>query len=201
VGRVSAEKGIGTLLAAWQRRQFPVPLKIAGSGPLMPDAHSDDRGVEWLGHQSRAEVLQLMKGAACVVVPSECYETSPLALIEAFACGVPVIASRLGAMAEMVAHRSTGLLFEAGNVDELARTLQDALASPALMEEMAARGRREFERRYTADIHYDGLVRIYGEAIHGRKVSGTGETVRGDVGGRHRTRSGAATLGAGSSAR
>jgi len=178
VGRVSAEKGIRTLLEAWSRFSPQVPLKIAGTGPLMPPDASATGSVQWLGHQPRENVLALMRGAALVVVPSECYETSPLAIIEAFAIGAPVIASRLGAMAEMVTEGDTGRLFTAGDAADLARTLDSALRSPALMAQIAARARRHFDRSYTADTHYSGLIRIYHGAIHGRRVQDTGSALR-----------------------
>jgi len=178
VGRVSAEKGIRTLLEAWRQLCLPMPLKIAGTGPLVPRDTSEHNNVEWLGHQSREHVNALMRGAALVVVPSECFETSPLALIEAFAIGAPVIASRLGAMAEMVTDGDTGRLFAPGDAADLARTIGSALRSPGQMAQLAARARLEFERKYTADTHYSGLIRIYHEAIDGRRVQNTGNALQ-----------------------
>ena len=176
VGRLSKEKGIGTLLEAWSRKHSTATLKIVGSGPLMPADLHERADIEWLGHQPREQVLSLMRGAAFVVVPSECYETSPLAIVEAFASGTPVIASQLGAMAEMVQHGRTGWLFTSRNPTDLARILDVALRSPGKMAQMAAQARLEFERRYTADIHYQGIIRTYEEAIHG--VSVHSQTVR-----------------------
>jgi len=190
VGRVSPEKGIHTLLEAWRRLSLPLPLKIAGSGPLMPSDTSQGGNVEWLGHQNRDNVMALMRGAALVVVPSECYETSPLAIIEAFAIGSPVIASRLGAMAEMVKDGDTGLLFTAGDAADLARTLDSALRSPAQMAQLAARARLHFERNYTADNHYSGLIRIYHGAINGRTFQNTGHALHGRADGKRSTGSG-----------
>lgn len=100
VGRLSPEKGLDTLLAAWQRVAGKVPLKIVGDGPLADRVASAAReigDVQWLGQQSRDKVLALMRNAFALIVPSVWYETFALVVAEAYAVGLPVIASRLGA--------------------------------------------------------------------------------------------------------
>ncbi len=99
VGRLSPEKGIMTLLKAWEELK-DIPLKIAGDGPLMEDVRNFVRvkginNIEILGSKSKDEIINLMKGAICVVVPSVCYENFPMAAIEACVCGIFVIASNL----------------------------------------------------------------------------------------------------------
>jgi glycosyltransferase involved in cell wall biosynthesis len=179
VGRLSPEKGVATLREAIRRTSACPPVKIAGDGPLMPVSPDDPR-VEWLGHQPRDRVLQLMRTAAFGIVPSESYETSPLTVIEAFATGLPVIATRLGTMAEMVTDGVTGLLYAFGDPSDLARKIEWAAAHPAAMAAMAANARREFEAKYTADRSYARLVDIYNEAIDERARHHTGEAQRAD---------------------
>jgi glycosyltransferase involved in cell wall biosynthesis len=92
-----------------------------------------------------------------------------MTIVEAFACGLPVIASNLGSMAEMVAHERTGLLFEAGNAADLARKVRWAFEHPEAMERMRAAARREFDEKYTAERNYEMLTAIYATAIANRK--------------------------------
>lgn len=166
VGRLSPEKGLDTLLDAFQQTTSLRHLKIVGDGPLMTRAAQVDARVEWVGHRSRPEVLELMRHAAMLVVPSESYEASPLTIIEAFAAGLPVIATRLGTMAEMVADGDTGLLFEPRNAADLARRIDWAATHPAAMDAIRLRARVEFERKYTAQRNYERLISIYEEAMH-----------------------------------
>jgi glycosyltransferase involved in cell wall biosynthesis len=168
VGRLSPEKGLQTLLAAIRRLPDPPLLKIVGDGPLMPADPNADPGVRWIGHQTRDRVVELMQAASLLVVPSESYETSPLAIIEAFATGLPVIATRLGTMGEMVTEGVTGLLYTLRDASDLAGTIGWAQSHPADMQEMARRARMEFERKYTPERHYERLIEIYCEAINER---------------------------------
>jgi len=164
VGRLSPEKGIQTLLRAW-RQDGRMPLKIAGGGPLQNVADGSLPGIEWLGQQSREQVVALMKQAFVLVFPSECYEGFPTAIAEAFATGLPVVASRLGAMAEIVQHRQTGLLFTPGDANDLAAKVGWALAHPTEVADMGRRARDEFEAKYTAERNYELLRDIYRGAL------------------------------------
>lgn len=161
VGRLSANKGVGTLLRAWSRLGPARTLVIVGDGPLSAMRAGAPAEVRWLGRQPREAVLALMREAALLVFPSEWYEGFPLAIAEAFATGLPVVASRLGGMAEIVEHRRTGLHFAPGDPDDLAATLAWAFANPGAMAEMARHAREEFERRYTAASNYESLMAIY----------------------------------------
>jgi glycosyltransferase involved in cell wall biosynthesis len=100
-GRLSPEKGISTLLAAWQILGEQIPLKIVGDGPLADEvatAGSEIPGVEWLGRQPQEQVQKLMQNAKILVFPSVWYETFGMVVIEAYAVGLPVIASNLGSL-------------------------------------------------------------------------------------------------------
>ena len=120
VGRLSAEKGVETLFRAW-RELKGMPLKVIGNGPLLDRARRiSPESVEVLGRKTHEEALSLMSNALFLVLPSEWYEGFPMVIAEAMACGVPVLASRLGAMAEIIDDSRTGLLFEPGNARELA---------------------------------------------------------------------------------
>jgi glycosyltransferase involved in cell wall biosynthesis len=163
VGRLSSEKGIAVLGEAWAACPG-LRLRVVGSGPegasLQPQS-----GVEMLGQQPASAVQREMRSAVALVLPSICYENFPLTIVEAFAAGLPVIASRIGALAELVEDGETGLLFEPGNAQDLARTLRWAAAHPAHMATMGANARLRYETHYTPEINHDQLLAIYRAAI------------------------------------
>ncbi|MEW5704134.1 MAG: glycosyltransferase family 4 protein [Pseudomonadota bacterium] len=170
VGRLSAEKGIQTLLRAWAG--LAVPLRLVGDGPLLDAARgAAPPAVAVLGALARERVAEEMRRAAFLVLPSEWYEGFPMVLVEAFRAGLPVVAARLGAMAEIVEDGLTGLHFAAGRAADLAEKVRFAAANPETMRAMGENARRVYERRYTGEANYARLMEIYGEALR----AGTGE--------------------------
>jgi glycosyltransferase involved in cell wall biosynthesis len=168
VGRLSPEKGIPTLLAAWTRLNGRLPLKIIGDGPLLKsvqEAAERTPGIEWLGRRSPQQVLALVGGAVCLVMPSIVFETFGRTIIEAYAKGTPVVASRLGAMAELVDDGRTGALFEPGDPEDLGRTLHRLIDDPAGLPALRRAARGAYEQKYTAEINYRLLMAIYQEAV------------------------------------
>jgi len=172
VGRLSQEKGIATLLKAWETAGPDIPLKILGTGPLK-DVVTASAGpaVEFLGWQSEEEVLRLMGLARFIVIPTEWYEGHPRTAVEALARGLPIIASRIGAMTEMIEDGRSGLLFTAGDADDLAAKLRWALVHGERMAEMGREGRNVYTRRYTASANYPQLRAIYQHAIAARRIA------------------------------
>ncbi len=162
VGRLSEEKGIQTLAEAW-RGLSGIPLKVAGDGPL--NATQWPQGVTWLGRQSRVQIEEMMKDAAVLIVPSIWYEGAPMTIIEAFACGLPVIASDIGSLPEMVDEYRTGLLFRPGDAADLADKVRWTFDHPDQIQAMRAAARLEYEAKYTAEINYKRLMEIYELAI------------------------------------
>ncbi len=124
VVRLDLEKGINTLLEAWRHLEFP--LKIRGSGRLEEKARDfvkqhDMKNVEFVGRMEENELSNLIGNARFLVMPSEgYYETFGMVIIESFSRGVPVVASNIGVVPELVSDKQTGLLFEAGNALDLA---------------------------------------------------------------------------------
>lgn len=176
-GRLSPEKGVETLVEAWRRLGADAPpLRVVGAGPL-ETVVADRAGprIEFLGWRPREEVLALMQSAALLVFPSECYESFGLALAEAFATGLPVVASRLGAMAEVVAHGRTGLLFDAGDADDLATQVRRAFADPEALAAMGCAARAEYEARYTAERNHALLMEIYRAALAAEGAESTSQ--------------------------
>jgi len=168
-GRLSEEKGLETLLDAWRQLRCDIPLLIVGDGPLLAPlqeraANLGLAGVSFLGRLPRAKTQAAVKAARFFVAPSQCYENFPMGIAEAFACGVPVICSRLGGMQELVEDTHTGLHFTAGNASDLANKVQWAWSHPEQMRNMGKQARREYEEKYTAGKNYPLLMAIYRRA-------------------------------------
>ncbi|WP_374090753.1 glycosyltransferase [Methylomicrobium lacus] len=160
VGRISEEKGIKTLLQAWSSMDDQTMLKVAGAGPLeawLPGKTN----VAALGRQNPDEISRLMQQAAFLVLPSEWYEGFPLVLVEAFAHGLPVLASRLGSMADIIKDGETGLLFTPGDAADLAGKAKWLLENPKQAQKLGENARRTFLAKYTAERNYAELMAIY----------------------------------------
>jgi len=170
VGRLSPEKGLPTLLAAWARLGIFMPLHIIGDGPVQAQLEEYVRqfhipSVRFLGSLKWELVVRAMKGALCLMFPSQCYEGLPMTVIEAFACGTPVIASRMDSRQELISDGWTGLNFTPGDADDLASKARWAWKHPGDMAEMGKRARREYEAKYTSARNYKMLLEIYDRAI------------------------------------
>jgi glycosyltransferase involved in cell wall biosynthesis len=163
VGRLSNEKGLDVLCSAI-RAAVPGKIEVVGDGPLAPLARATF-GAGYLGYLPLPEIMDRMARARFLILPSVCYENSPRTIVEAFACGLPVIASRLGALSNIVNDGVTGLLFKPGDAQDLAATISWAQAHPAEMTLMGRAARAEYEREYTPQRNYKLLVDIYDDAI------------------------------------
>jgi glycosyltransferase involved in cell wall biosynthesis len=174
VGRLTPEKGISTLLAAWRQIGNDLPLQIAGDGPLASEVEKASREMEnvtWLKWLPRAEILQRMKDASALILPSTWYEGFPMIIAEAFAVGLPVITSSLGSMASIVDHQRTGLHFEPGNADALVEAARWWSAHPAEGAFMRTEARLEYETKYTAEENYAQMMNIYDSVLVPARVS------------------------------
>jgi len=164
VGAIRDYKGIQVLLEA-ARRMPEVPIRIAGK--VLPEfcLPSDLPNVEFLGECSTARTIAIMKDCACLVVPSLCYETFARVVIEAYACGRPVIASRLGALTERVDEGLTGFLAEPGSAQDFADKIQRLMQDPDRRRIMGEAARRAYEQYYTPQQNYRQLTNIYEKAL------------------------------------
>ncbi len=178
IGRISPEKGLRTVLAAWRKLPQAIPLRLAGTGPLVDvlkgEAAALGSHVQYLGQVPGARVMQEMKGARFLIFPSELYENFPLTLCEAFACGVPVVASDIGAMKEIVEDGKTGLHFRAGDANDLAKKIEYAWTRREEMRQFGKQARVEFENKYTAEMNYRRLMEIYGSVLSTETKARTG---------------------------
>lgn len=180
LGRLAREKGVSVLLEAW-RKVGHIPLFIGGQGPLEVEVSKlkqENSNVVTAPHLAPKDCFDLMKRASFLIWPSVgYYETFGLVAIEAFACGTPVIASRSGAMRELVGDKITGLQFEAGNPYDLAAKVQWAWNQPDEMEVMGRAARAEYESKYTAASNYEELMRIYRAATEAKASERTSEVI------------------------
>jgi glycosyltransferase involved in cell wall biosynthesis len=163
VGRLSYEKGISTLVRA--ARAAGVRLAVAGEGPLRAELETlagPEGTVTFLGFRRGADLARDLAGARAVVVPSECYENAPLAVLEAYAAGKPVLGARIGGIPELIEEDRTGWLFEAGNADDLAMQLARVAAAPeTLLGAMGREARARVERDFSRQRYVDAILALY----------------------------------------
>jgi glycosyltransferase involved in cell wall biosynthesis len=164
VGRLSQEKGISVLATAMRRLQGRVGLTVVGVGP-QADLLDNLPGVRLLGALPGNEVMELMRHTQMLVLPSICYENFPRTLVEAFGCGLPVVASRLGGMAHLIDHDRNGLLFDAGSANALAAAMDSLASDPQRCAEMGLAARQTYEESLTPEINYKMLMQIYEDAL------------------------------------
>jgi glycosyltransferase involved in cell wall biosynthesis len=167
VGRLSREKGLVTLLEAASRRP-QLELRIAGQGELGPQlqALARERSVraQFLGHVQGEALAALYAKARALVVPSEWYENCPMVVLEAASFGLPVLASRIGGLPELVRDGEHGWLVPAGDVEAWAQALAAAWTDG---DECRRRGdalRAHVAQRHDASVHLSRLETIYREA-------------------------------------
>jgi glycosyltransferase involved in cell wall biosynthesis len=132
---------------------------MVGVGPEAAVLRDHPR-VRLLGRMASDELRARMQRAAYLVMPSLAYEPEPQALVMAFAEGLPVIASRLAGVADLVEPGRNGLLFEPGAARELARRLAWADAFPEKMRQMGQCAQADYNARFVADWNWR---RLYGE--------------------------------------
>ncbi|MFH1046807.1 MAG: glycosyltransferase family 4 protein [Patescibacteria group bacterium] len=172
IGRLSAEKGVETLIRAATLAK-DVPVHIVGIGPEDRRLHrvAEQIGADnvvFKGYLSGEALHQEITRAKFVVAPSVCYEVFGLSVLEAYASGKPVIASQMGGLGEIVRDGETGLLFSAGDVEDLADRLDVLWRSPDLVRTMGRRARRMVEAEYGAPEHYHRIMSVY-ESVRPKK--------------------------------
>jgi len=170
VGRIDQTKGTRVLLDSWKRLRVKYPLQVVGDGPdrAWMEAQVRESGlpeVTFCGRLSHGAAVEMVKGARFTVVPSTWFEGFPMCIVESFACGTPVLCSRLGGMSEIVDDHSTGLHFNPGDPQDLAVKVEWAWNHPLEIARMGRMARRKYESDYTAEKNYSLLMEIYEQAI------------------------------------
>ena len=162
-GRLDETKGIDVLIEA--ANELPgVKFKVAGDGPLKEKVTAV-QNIEYLGQLEKDELLKRVKNSIALIFPSIVFESMPMTILESFACGKPVIGSKLGAMAEIIEDGKTGLLFEPGSAKALVEKIEWAIKNKDEMKQMGINARKEYEEKYSAEKNYEMLMEIYNNLV------------------------------------
>jgi len=168
-GRLSEEKGLMTLLKAMG--QAPeTNLYLVGDGPQRPalEAFAKEKRlqhVRFWGRQEGKALVSLVQQAQFVVMPSECYDNSPLVIYESFSMGKPVVASTLGGMPELVDNGENGLHFKPGDADELAEKIKLLWHDRRLCAKMGRAARDKALAEFSPEVHYKRMMLFYEEIL------------------------------------
>jgi glycosyltransferase involved in cell wall biosynthesis len=164
-GRLSPEKGVADLL--WAMKHLPqVQLQIAGDGPQRPELESLARelyltNVKFVGHVGGKVLDYMIASSRFTVLPSRAYETLGKTILESYAWGRPVVASDLGSRRELVDQGETGLLYPAGNVEQLGKAILFLVERPELAIQMGVTARRFVQTQHAPEAHYRAMMRLY----------------------------------------
>jgi len=164
IGRLSKEKGIKILLESACYLPEGWHIKIAGDGELQKEVvekAGKSKKIEYLGKVAHEKIEELLRKAAFLIMPSECYENLPYAILEAYSCGVPVIATDLGALPENVLDNKTGFLVPPGNPEELGRAYNKLAGDSQLLDSMHKNSAALFNEKYSAETGYRQLISSY----------------------------------------
>ena len=164
VGRLAPEKGIEVLLRAWEAVPREVTLTVAGDGPLrdlVERCATDATNIHFIGQCEPSKIIDLMGTARALIFPSIWYEGQPITILEAFAAGLPVLASRIGGVSELVEEGRNGLLFNPGDAAALADRIRELHANPPLTARMGDEARSTYLVKYTGSRNYQLLMDLY----------------------------------------
>lgn len=165
VGRLSPEKGVDTLLRAWHELPH-IPLTIIGDGPECYKLKSiAPSNVIFMGYQSRDRVSSSLAEAQALIMPSIWYEGFPMTLVEAFASGLPILASDIGSLKEIIEPSVNGVHFASGDPFDLTEKARSLFANPDALKRLGAGARAAYEKRYTPETNLKQLEKIYTDAI------------------------------------
>jgi len=169
VGRISPEKMVPLLLEAARRIRNAV-FRAAGDWSQMPEIRRlAPSNFQFLGHLSGEDLEEFYRSSRFLVLCSSCFEGFPVTLAEAMQYGKPVISSRIGGLPEIVDDGVTGLLFESGNVDDLADKIGRLWSDPELCRRMGLAGREKALREYSSARYYERLIHVYARAMRLRR--------------------------------
>ncbi len=160
-GRFVPEKGVELLIEA--ARKTGIPIKLAGNEPSHPAIRCGDP-VECVMTASRQELIDFYLGARLLVVPSIWYEVFGIVAAEAMSLGVPVIAARIGGLQATIEDGVTGLLFDSGDVSDLAEKMERLWHDPQRCQSMGEAGRMHVAERFSGSAHVAGLLDAYQRA-------------------------------------
>ena len=165
-GRISKEKGTHILLKAYDEIRTEKPtLRVIGDITSseysigLVKKYSDH--VKFEDFMPQKSLFERIKEASFIVVPSICYDNMPNVILESFVHGKPVVAASIGSFPELIDDRITGLLFDAGSVEDLTEKLMWAIDHQHEVKEMGKNARKYVEDNHSPKIHYDKLMNVF----------------------------------------
>ena len=162
-GRISPEKGIATVTKAWNA--IELKLRIVGEGPDKASLHgTEHKNIVVESSVNPEEVPSLLRGARALLLPSECYEGMPRIALEAFAAGVPVIASRIGGLPELIQHGESGLLATPGDPGSWVDAVEQ-LQDDGLCRKLGLGAREAWRRSFSPDHALTAAEALYHRAL------------------------------------
>ena len=168
VGRVSEEKGIMTLINAWKSWGSDAPqLTIVGDGPLLQIAKraaSGRKNIVFRGRLENADCVEIIKNSKLLIVPSIWFEGFPMVIREAFAHGVPVLASDIGSLSDILS-KGGGCTFTTNDEDELFRMSKQLLENVSILQTLSDEALKLFNEQFSEDVNYIRLMDIYNELL------------------------------------
>lgn len=169
VGRLSHEKGVDVLVEAANLLQGNADVVIIGDGPEQESLHelvrASGSSARLIGRKTPAEVRQWLQRASALVVPSRWHENQPISILEALSQKVPVIATDLGGLGELVIDGQTGLIVPADDAVSLARAIDHLASSSEIVADMGERGLALVEQEHSTNVHEQRLLTLYSEAM------------------------------------
>jgi glycosyltransferase involved in cell wall biosynthesis len=160
VGRLEKIKGVQNLIPIFKERT-EYDLLIAGSGDYersLKNLAGDASNIIFLGRLNQQKLADLYRQAVAVVVPSICYETFGIIIIEAFSMRTPVIVNNLGALTEVVEDSGGGMVYN--NAGELVQALDALAGNPSLRNELGLKGHQAYLTFWTEDAHMDQYLQL-----------------------------------------
>jgi glycosyltransferase involved in cell wall biosynthesis len=171
LGRLSPEKGLWTLVHAFEKLA-PARLKIVGTGPMESELSTyilekKLENIEMVGFRVGKEKAELLNGASFSIIPSEWHENFPVVALESYASAKPIVASRMGGLPSIVAEGETGLLFTAGDSDQLADKARYMFSNPSESVRMGLRARVLARSKYSRETSYLNLIEVFHKVMAG----------------------------------
>lgn len=159
VGRFSPEKGVG--LFADVARKNDLPALFAGDGPMLDEIKARAPGAKFLGWVSPEEVAKAIRSSRALVFPSLWYEGMPVTIMEALACGVPVVLSDATTAREVVRDGENGLIFRSGDGGSLLAALRKLQDGDYARQLGATAYRQYWEAPASVERHVAELMTVY----------------------------------------
>lgn len=168
IGRLGSEKGVEFLIEAWKILGERAPLlHIVGSGELFDSINIKSKGLNIClhGQLKHPDVLNTLSKSTCLILPSVVTEGFPMVIREAFALGTPVGVSKIEPLTSIVEEQVTGFFFNARDAQSIADAVENFFSDSSKIKKMIENSYSEYKNKYTEDINYETLKKIYSNAI------------------------------------